>query len=53
LRLTLTGGAVYDELVPISYDYEQALLTCFSDTERDQFSEFIDRLYQHAEKGAN
>ena len=53
LRLTDTGVAVYDELVPMSYDYEQALLTCFSDTERDQFSEFIDRLYQHAEKGSN
>jgi hypothetical protein len=24
--------------------YEQALLTYFSDTERNQFSEFIDRL---------
>ncbi len=53
LRLTDTGIAVYDELVPMSYDYEQALLTCFSDTERDQFSEFIDRLYQHADKGAS
>jgi DNA-binding MarR family transcriptional regulator len=53
LRLTHTGIAVYDELVPMSYDYEQALLTCFSDTERDQFSEFIDRLYQHADKGAS
>ena len=34
----------------MSYDYEQALLTCYSDAERDQFSEFIDRLYEHAEK---
>ena len=53
LRLTTTGVAVYDELAPMSYDYEQALLTCFSDTERAQFSEFIDRLYQHAEKDSN
>ena len=50
LRLTETGLSVYDELVPISYDYEQELLTCFSDTERQQFSELIDRLYEHAEK---
>lgn len=50
LRLTETGLSVYDELVPMSYDYEQELLTCFSDTERQQFSELIDRLYEHAEK---
>jgi len=50
LRLTETGLSVYDELVPISYDYEQQLLTCFSDAESKQFSELIDRLYEHAEK---
>jgi len=50
LRLTETGLSVYDELVPMSYDYEQELLTCFSHTERQQFSELIDRLYEHAEK---
>lgn len=50
LRLTETGLSVYDELVPMSYDYEQELLTCFNDTERQQFSELIDRLYEHAEK---
>ena len=50
LRLTETGLSVYDELVPISYDYEQQLLTCFSDSESQQFSELIDRLYAHAEK---
>ena len=50
LRLTETGLSVYDELVPISYDYEQELLTCFSDTERQQFSELIDRLYERAEE---
>ena len=50
LRLTKAGLSVYDELVPISYDYEQQLLTCFSDAESKQFSELIDRLYEHAEK---
>ena len=49
LRLTTTGISVYDEVVPISYDYERQLLTCFNDTEKDQFSELIDRLYQQAE----
>lgn len=50
LKLTQTGLSVYAELVPVSYDYEQALLTCFSDAEREQFSELIDRLYEHAGK---
>ena len=49
LRLTATGLSVYDEVVPVSYDYEKALVSCFTDAERKQFSEFIDRLYQHAE----
>jgi len=31
---------------------EQALLTCFTEGEREQFSELIDRLYAHAEKGS-
>ena len=49
LHLTNTGLSVYDDLVPVSYAYEQDLLTCFNDAEREQFSELIDRLYQHAE----
>ena len=48
LRLTATGLSVYDEVVPVSYDYEKALVSFFTDAEREQFSEFIDRLYQHA-----
>jgi DNA-binding MarR family transcriptional regulator len=50
LRLTETGLSVYDELVPISYDYEQQLLTYFSDAESKQFSELIDRLYEYSGK---
>ena len=49
LRLTATGLSVYDEVVPVSYDYEKPLVSRFTDAEREQFSEFIDRLYQHAE----
>ncbi len=48
LRLTATGLSVYREVVPASYDHEEALLNCFSDAEKEQFSELIDRLYRHA-----
>ena len=48
LTLTATGLSVYDEVVPVSYAYEDALLTCFSVAEREQFGELIDRLYLHA-----
>ena len=49
LTLTKTGLFVYDEIVPVSYQYERALLECFSKQERAQFSELIDRLYHHAD----
>jgi len=49
LALTKTGLSVYKEMVPISYDYEQQLLDCFSAEEREQFSQLIDRLYQQAQ----
>ena len=48
LRLTATGLSVYREVVPVSYDHEEASLNCFSDAEKEQFSELIDRLYRHA-----
>ena len=48
LRLTATGLSVYREVVPVSYDYEEALLNCFSDAEKEQFSKLIDGLYRHA-----
>ena len=48
LTLTATGLSVYDEVVPVSCAYEDALLTCFSVAEREQFGELIDRLYLHA-----
>ena len=48
LTLTATGLSVYDDVVPVSYAYEDALLTCFSVAERQQFGELIDRLYLHA-----
>ena len=48
LALTKTGLSVYDEMVPISYGYEQRLLECFDKKEREQFSQLIDRFYLHA-----
>jgi DNA-binding MarR family transcriptional regulator len=47
LHLTETGSAVYDEIVPIAYQMEQELLTCFSDAEQQEFSRLVDRLYAH------
>jgi DNA-binding MarR family transcriptional regulator len=48
LTLSSTGVSVYNEVVPISYDYEQRFLACFSDEEQQQFRHLLDRLYQHA-----
>jgi len=49
LTLTDTGLSVYDDIVPISYEYEQQLLKCLNKQEQDQLSELIDRLYIHAD----
>lgn len=48
LELTDTGTSVYDDIVPLSYQYEQMLQQCFNDRERREFSRLIDLLYQHA-----
>ncbi|MCW8109495.1 MarR family transcriptional regulator [Alteromonas ponticola] len=48
IRLSATGKSVYDEIVPLSYEYERALLQCFSQQEQAQFSALIDQLYEHA-----
>ncbi len=50
LTLTCCGFAVYDEIVPLSYDYEQTLLACFDSSEQEQLSSLLDRLYHHAQK---
>ena len=49
IRLSETGQTVYQEIVPLSYAYEEKLLGCLSMQERQQFSELIDRLAGHAE----
>ncbi|XOV78857.1 MAG: MarR family winged helix-turn-helix transcriptional regulator [Aestuariibacter sp.] len=48
IKLSDMGRAVYEEIVPLSYAYENALLNCFSKEEQAQFSQLVDRLYQHA-----
>lgn len=48
LFLTNTGKDVYRQIVPMSYDYEEELLECFSQKDRETFDRLIDRLYQHA-----
>lgn len=49
LTLTKTGLEIYQQVVPLSYDYEDQLQECFSKKERDVFNGLIDRLYKHAE----
>jgi len=49
LSLTTTGHEVYDEIVPLSYQYEKKLLTCFTKEEKQQFHLLLERLYQHTE----
>lgn len=49
LNLSQMGVDVYGQIVPVSYDYEQRLLQCFSKQEQATFDTLIERLYQHAE----
>ncbi|MFT5693816.1 MAG: DNA-binding MarR family transcriptional regulator [Oceanicoccus sp.] len=49
LTLTDTGLSVYDDIVPVSYEYEQQLLQCLNKQEQELLSELIDRLYVHAD----
>ena len=48
LTLTGLGWDVYKQIVPVSYEYETALLACFSKTEQKHFNGLLDRLYAHA-----
>jgi len=49
LMLTKTGLEIYQQVVPVSYNYQDLLQDCFSDSERDVFNALIDRLYDHAD----
>lgn len=48
LKLTERGLKVYDEIVPMSYDYETRLLDCFTEMELMQLDSLIGKLYKHA-----
>lgn len=48
LSLTKTGLEIYQQVVPVSYGYEDRLQECFTKEERDMFDRLIDRLYEHA-----
>ena len=48
LNLTTVGIDVYNEIVPLSYQYEADLQSCLSETEREQFDQLVDKLYRHA-----
>jgi len=50
LKLTKTGYEVYQQIVPLSYDYENKLLECLSSEEQRQLDALIDKLYEHAGK---
>ena len=49
LTLSKLGKEIYDQIVPLSLDYEKKLLSCFNAKERKEFSAYVDRLYEHAE----
>lgn len=49
LNLSATGISVYNDIVPVSYDYEERLQACFTPKEQQLFSELVDKLYQHAD----
>ncbi|MEH6444611.1 MAG: MarR family transcriptional regulator [Oceanospirillaceae bacterium] len=55
LSLTSTGIDVYNEIVPLSYEYEKQLLTCFNATEKAQFNTLLEKLCTHSDslKGNN
>ena len=50
LSLSVTGLDIYNQIVPVSYNYEQQLLTCFTEKEKALFDTLREKLYRHAEK---
>ncbi len=48
LVLTDIGEDVYRQIVPVSYDYEDALIDCLSSAEVEQLDSLIEKLYKHA-----
>lgn len=50
IELSPMGYDVYSQIVPLSLEYEEKLLSCLSQQEQEGLSSIIDRLYVHAEK---
>ena len=50
LSLTHIGLDVYNEIVPLSYQYEKQLMRCFNQAEKALFEQLLDKLYQHTDK---
>lgn len=50
LTLSSEGKKIYQQVVPMSLQYETELLQCFNSEEQQQFSQLVDRLYKHANK---
>ncbi|MGQ8365437.1 MarR family winged helix-turn-helix transcriptional regulator [Glaciecola sp. 1036] len=48
LHLSNTGTEVYNEIVPLSLEYERKLLSCLNSEQEQQLSQIIDQLYQRA-----
>ena len=50
LSLSKTGSEIYQQIVPVSYAYEDRLLACLSKLERANLDKLVDKLYAHADK---
>ena len=50
LTLTDAGKDIYNEIVPVSYEYESELVECFSDEEREQLDVLLNKLNAHAKE---
>lgn len=50
LTLSEIGYKVYEQIVPMSLDYEKQLLSCLNQEQQEQLSATIETLYNHAEQ---
>lgn len=50
LTLTEMGRTVYQDIVPMSYDYEDRLLSCLNESEQKNLDSLIEKLYEHAQE---
>lgn len=50
LKLTASGQAVYNELVPAAYEWEEKLIATLTKQERQTLEKLIEKLYRRAEE---